>query len=86
MFECHKVWYEDIKFYWIPFLKIIFLFQLVALNYGVFRRRDFNETSTSIMFYDMGAGNTVATIVTYQLMKSKETGEINPQLSVKGVG
>lgn len=59
---------------------------LVALNYGVFRRRDFNETSTNIMFYDMGAGSTVATVVTYQLMKSKETGEINPQLSVKGVG
>lgn len=38
------------------------------------------------MFFDMGAGNTVATVVTYQLMKSKETGEINPQLSVKGVG
>lgn len=64
----------------------IFPSQLVALNYGVFRRRDFNETSTSILFYDMGAGSTVATIVTYQLMKSKETGEINPQLSIKGVG
>ncbi|KFM81998.1 hypothetical protein X975_18921, partial [Stegodyphus mimosarum] len=58
----------------------------VALNYGVFRRRDFNETPTNILFYDMGAGSTVATVVTYQLMKSKETGEISPQLAVKGVG
>ncbi|XP_015912562.1 hypoxia up-regulated protein 1 [Parasteatoda tepidariorum] len=58
----------------------------VALNYGVFRRRDFNETPTNIMFYDMGAGNTVATVATYQLVKSKETGEVSPQLTVKGVG
>ncbi|XP_054723805.1 hypoxia up-regulated protein 1-like [Uloborus diversus] len=58
----------------------------VALNYGVFRRRDFNETPTNIMFYDMGAGSTVATIATYQLVKSKETGEISPQVTIKGVG
>ncbi|XP_055936976.1 hypoxia up-regulated protein 1-like [Argiope bruennichi] len=58
----------------------------VALNYGVFRRRDFNETPTNILFYDMGAGSTVATVATYQLVKSKETGEVSPQLTIKGVG
>ncbi|GFU52564.1 hypoxia up-regulated protein 1 [Nephila pilipes] len=58
----------------------------VALNYGIFRRRDFNETPSNILFYDMGAGNTVATVATYQLVKSKETGEISPQVTIRGVG
>nr|CAD7392844.1 unnamed protein product [Timema cristinae] len=60
----------------------------VALNYGIFRRKDFNETVQYIMFYDMGATSTTATIVSYQLVKTKERGfiETNPQLSVLGVG
>ncbi|CAF1108117.1 unnamed protein product, partial [Didymodactylos carnosus] len=60
----------------------------VALNYGVFRRKDFNETGSTYMFYDMGSQSTTATIVTYQTVKSKESGilETVPQLTVKGVG
>ncbi|XP_030834647.1 hypoxia up-regulated protein 1-like [Strongylocentrotus purpuratus] len=60
----------------------------VALNYGAFRRKDFNATPHNIMFYDMGAGSTTATIVSYQLVKTKERGkeETNPQLAIKGVG
>lgn len=60
----------------------------VALNYGIFRRKDFNETAQYIMFYDMGATSTSATIVSYQLVKTKEKGyvETNPQLSIIGVG
>nr|CAD7437963.1 unnamed protein product [Timema bartmani] len=60
----------------------------VALNYGIFRRKDFNETAQYIMFYDMGATSTTATVVSYQLVKTKERGfiETNPQLSVLGVG
>ncbi|XP_070548529.1 hypoxia up-regulated protein 1-like isoform X2 [Ptychodera flava] len=60
----------------------------VALNYGVFRRNSFNATPTNIMFYDMGATSTTATIVSYQLVKTKEKSvtETNPQLTVKGVG
>lgn len=59
-----------------------------ALNYGVFRRKDFNSTPTNILLYDMGAGDTVSTIVSFQVVKTKERGftESNPQLSVKGVG
>ncbi|XP_054166732.1 hypoxia up-regulated protein 1-like [Oppia nitens] len=59
-----------------------------ALNYGVFRRKDFNTTVTNILFYDMGAASTTATIVSYQLIKTKDRGftETNPQLTVKGVG
>ncbi|CAN7979873.1 unnamed protein product, partial [Ixodes pacificus] len=60
----------------------------VALNYGVFRRKEFNDTPTNILFYDMGTGSTTATIVSYQTVKSKEKGlsETVPQLSVKGIG
>lgn len=39
----------------------------------------------NIMFYDMGAGSTVCTIVTYQTVKTKEAG-IQPQLQIRGVG
>ena len=60
----------------------------MALNYGVFRRADFDSTPVNIMFFDFGAGSAVATIVTYQVAKTKEKGvsETNPQLSIKGVG
>ncbi|PSN31698.1 Hypoxia up-regulated protein 1 [Blattella germanica] len=60
----------------------------VALNYGIFRRKDFNESAQYIMFYDMGATSTTATIVSYQMVKTKEKGyvETNPQLSIIGVG
>ncbi|XP_069597358.1 hypoxia up-regulated protein 1 isoform X1 [Ranitomeya imitator] len=57
----------------------------VALNYGVFRRKDINATAQSIMFYDMGSRSTACTIVTYQTTKTKESG-IQPQLQVRGVG
>ncbi|XP_053408991.1 hypoxia up-regulated protein 1-like isoform X2 [Mercenaria mercenaria] len=60
----------------------------VALNYGVFRRKQFNSSMTYIMFYDMGATSTTATIVGYQVVKMKEGTRMveNPQLVVKGVG
>ncbi|CAC5426298.1 HYOU1 [Mytilus coruscus] len=60
----------------------------VALNYGVFRRKEFNGTVQYYMFYDMGATSTTATIVGYQVTKVKEGTrlESNPQLIIKGVG
>ncbi|KAG8434607.1 hypothetical protein GDO86_012831 [Hymenochirus boettgeri] len=57
----------------------------VALNYGVFRRKDINSTAQNIMFYDMGSRSTVCTIVTYQTIKTKDSG-IQPQLQIRGVG
>ncbi|XP_069732405.1 hypoxia up-regulated protein 1 [Phaenicophaeus curvirostris] len=57
----------------------------VALNYGVFRRKDINATAQNIMFYDMGAGSTVCTIVTYQTVKTKDSGT-QPQLQIQGMG
>lgn len=60
----------------------------VALNYGVFRRKMFNSTTQYYMFYDAGATSTSATLVGYQMVKSKEGDrvETNPQLVIKGVG
>lgn len=60
----------------------------VSLNYGIFRRKDFNETAHYVMFYDMGASSTSATVVSYQLVKTKEKGivETHPQVSILGVG
>ncbi|XP_023690980.2 hypoxia up-regulated protein 1 [Paramormyrops kingsleyae] len=57
----------------------------VALNYGVFRRKDINSTAQNVMFYDMGSSSTVATLVTYQTVKTKEYGT-QPQLQIRGVG
>lgn len=59
----------------------------LALNYGVFRRKDFNSTPTNILFYDQGAASTIATIASYQIVKSKERGfvETIPELRIKGL-
>lgn len=56
----------------------------VAINYGVFRRTEFNETERNLMFYDMGSQATTATIVGYSTVKEK--GKDVPQLHVKSVG
>ncbi|XP_023232799.1 hypoxia up-regulated protein 1-like [Centruroides sculpturatus] len=72
----------------IKVLQIINSNTAVALNYGVFRRKDFNETPSNILFFDMGAGNTIATIASYQMVKTKDKGyaETNPVVTIKGVG
>lgn len=76
------------KFAGLKVLQLINVNTAVALNYGVFRRKDFNESANYILFYDMGASSTVATVAAYQTSKSKERGflEVNPLLSIKGVG
>ncbi len=57
-----------------------------GLNYGVFRRKDFNTTGNTFMFYDMGATATTATIATFHLIKQKDDYEANPQMVIRGVG
>lgn len=59
-----------------------------ALDYGIFRRKDFNESAQNILFYDMGASSTVATVASYQVVKTKDKGytEYHPQVSVLGLG
>ncbi|KAK7068456.1 Hypoxia up-regulated protein 1 [Halocaridina rubra] len=60
----------------------------VALNYGMFRRKEINETVQNILFFDMGASSTTATVASYQTVKTKEKGytETNPQVTILGVG
>jgi len=60
----------------------------VALNYGMFRRKEINGTVKNLMLYDMGAQATTATIVGFQVVKTKEKGfaETHPQAQVLGVG
>jgi hypoxia up-regulated 1 len=59
----------------------------VALNYGIFRRKDFNTTGSTYLFYDMGSQSTVCTIATFHLVKTKENGYLEevPQLTIKAV-
>ena len=60
----------------------------VALNYGMFRRKEINGTVKHLMFYDMGAQDTTVSVVSYQIVKTKERGftETHPQAQVLGVG
>merc|ERR1719277_309498 len=60
----------------------------VALNYGMFRRKEINGTVKHMMLYDMGAQDTTVSIVSYQIVKTKERGftETHPQAQVLGVG
>ncbi|XP_024943905.1 hypoxia up-regulated protein 1 isoform X2 [Cephus cinctus] len=69
-------------------LQLINDYTAVALNYGIFRRKEINDSAHYIMFFDMGASSTTTTIVGYQNVKTKEKGyvETNPQVSILGVG
>lgn len=67
-------------------LQLINDYTAVALNYGIFRRNEINETAQYYMFYDMGAYKTSAAVVSYQLVKDKATRETNPVIQVLGVG
>ena len=60
----------------------------VALNYGMFRRKEINGTVKHLMFYDMGAQDTTVSIVAFQTIKTKERGftETHPQAQILGVG
>ncbi|GAN04334.1 hsp70 family chaperone [Mucor ambiguus] len=58
----------------------------VALNYAV--NREIGKSAENHIFYDMGAGSTVASIVTFSNVETKD-GKISrsaPQLEVRGVG
>uniref|UniRef100_A0A182K425 Hypoxia up-regulated protein 1 n=1 Tax=Anopheles christyi TaxID=43041 RepID=A0A182K425_9DIPT len=67
-------------------LQLINDYTAVALNYGIFRRKEINETAQYFMFYDMGAYKTSAAVVSYQLVKDKATRETHPVVQVLGVG
>ncbi|XP_060804155.1 hypoxia up-regulated protein 1 [Amyelois transitella] len=60
----------------------------IAINYGIFRRKEINETAWHTLFFDMGAASTKAVLVEYKTVKTKERGYVEtvPQLQVLGVG
>ncbi len=60
----------------------------VALNYGMFRRKEINGTAKHLMFYDMGAQDTTVTVALFQTIKTKERGysETHPHAHILGVG
>jgi len=60
----------------------------VALNYGMFRRKEINGTARNMILYDMGAQDTTVSVVGYQIVKTKDKGftETHPQAQILGVG
>ncbi|KAI8149158.1 heat shock protein 70 family [Fennellomyces sp. T-0311] len=58
----------------------------VALNYAI--SRDFTSIPEYHIFYDMGAGSTVASLVSFSIADTKEgkTTRATPHLEVKAVG
>lgn len=66
-------------------LQLINDYAAVALNYGVFQRKEINETASYFVFYDMGAYKTTASLSSYQLVKDRQTRELTPVITVLGV-
>ncbi|KAF4520111.1 hypothetical protein B566_EDAN010267 [Ephemera danica] len=64
-------------------LQLINDYLAVAINYGIFRRKDFNETAQNMIFYDMGASSTSAAVVSFSVSKGRDP---DPQATVLGVG
>uniref|UniRef100_A0A0K2TA14 Hypoxia up-regulated protein 1 n=1 Tax=Lepeophtheirus salmonis TaxID=72036 RepID=A0A0K2TA14_LEPSM len=59
----------------------------VALNYGMFRRKEINSTAKNLILFDMGAQDTTVSVVAFQMMKTKERGfsETHPMAQILGV-
>lgn len=70
----------------IKVLQLINDYTAVALNYGIFQQKNINETAQYVIFYDMGASKTTATVISYQLVKDKVLRETLPVVQVMGVG
>ncbi|XP_041981667.1 hypoxia up-regulated protein 1 [Aricia agestis] len=69
-------------------LQLINDYTAIAINYGIFRRKEINETAWHALFFDMGAASTKAALVEYKNVKIKDKGYVEtvPQLQVIGVG
>ncbi|KAI5643336.1 hsp70 protein domain-containing protein [Phthorimaea operculella] len=69
-------------------LQLINDYTAIAINYGIFRRKEINESAWYALFFDMGAASTKAALVEYKTVKIKDKGfvETVPQLQVLGVG
>ncbi|KAJ2951584.1 hypothetical protein O0L34_g13736 [Tuta absoluta] len=69
-------------------LQLINDYTAIAINYGIFRRKEINESSWYALFFDMGSSSTKAALVEYKTVRIKDKGfvETVPQLQVLGVG
>lgn len=58
-----------------------------ALNFGIFRRKDFNKTDWNFILFDMGSQSTSCTIGSFKIVRSRENGFVEevPQLTIKSV-
>lgn len=72
----------------IKVLQLMNDYMAVALTYAISHRKEINDTAHYVIFYDMGASSTTATVVAYQNIKVKEKGivETHPHVNVLGVG
>jgi len=68
-------------------LQLINEHMAVALNYGMFRRKELDANAKNIMFYNMGASSSWAAVVSFAMVKTKERGfsETHPQAKVVGL-
>uniref|UniRef100_A0A0N5AY75 Hypoxia up-regulated protein 1 n=1 Tax=Syphacia muris TaxID=451379 RepID=A0A0N5AY75_9BILA len=57
-----------------------------GLSYGIFRRKEINEQSQTLLIYDMGATKTTAAILEFRLEKDKKSSEKYPVMSTIGFG
>jgi hypoxia up-regulated 1 len=55
----------------------------VALNYGIYRHKDFNSNGSTYLFYDMGSQSTICTIATFNF--KHDSIENVPQLTIRSV-
>ena len=60
----------------------------MGLNFGVFRYDRWNASKQYYMLFDMGASDTVATVLSYEAVKNSDNGysETVPQMTVLGLG
>ena len=60
----------------------------VGLNFGVFRYDRWNASKQYYILFDMGASDTVATVLSYESVKNSDNGysETVPQMTVLGLG
>jgi len=55
----------------------------VAINFGI--ERQFEENATNVIFYDMGAGSTTATLVSYKASLDGKKNKTIGQLQVQSI-
>ena len=55
----------------------------MALHYGTFQRETYKESPKIVLFYDMGATSTIATLVKFEIPDGKNA---IPKVTILGTG